>query len=158
VRAEEFTGDRRQALRFVWSENFHRRHLNSSQAGMALAFRKKLDPDFMREFVDAVVAEAKERQKAGRKKGGGDRKSGKAKNRSVQKVAPSDDKPDARKTRAVVAKAGGTNHATAAKCEKILDEEPELAETIAAGELSVTQAEREIKKKPTRQYGTRAPD
>jgi hypothetical protein len=101
----------------------------------------------MRKVVEPLQEEAKENQQEGRKKGGGGRKSGKAKNRSVQKVAPSDDKPDARKTRAVVAKAQGTNHATVAKCEKILKEDPELAEKIAAGELSVTQAEREIKKK-----------
>jgi len=137
VRTREFKGTtRKEAIAFVWSENFHRRHLTSSQAAMAVAERKTNDPDFMREVVEPLVEEAKERKRAA----GGDKKSAKAKAQKslVKKVSQA-------KTRATIAKLHGTNATTLADCEKILAEHPEQVAAIKSGEKSVTQAKREIK-------------
>ena len=98
VRTREFKGTtRKQAIAFVWSENFHRRHLTSSQAGMALAERKKLDPDFMREVVEPLMEEAKKRQRLSQGRG----------TKGREKV------PDLIRPRTKIAKLHGTEEAEA---------------------------------------------
>ncbi len=62
----EFNGDRRQAIDFVWSTNFDRRYLTSSQTAMVLAERRQRDPGFMKEVVEPLKEESKERLKAGK--------------------------------------------------------------------------------------------
>lgn len=131
---EQFTGTKSDALTFVWSTNFHRRHLTSSQAAMALAERKKIDPKFVESVINPLQQEAKEAKADGQKSGG----RGKKKN-SVGKIPPS-------KTRDKVAKLHGTNAKSVATCAKILDEHPELVADIKTGKKSITQATREIKK------------
>jgi len=149
-RTREFSGTRAEALRYVWSTNFHRRHLTSSQAGMAIAERKKIDPSFVQEVIEPIKAEAKEAQRAS----GGDKKSKKAKS-VVGKIPQPKPKP---KTRDKIAKAHGTNAKTISKCEKILEEHPEYVEDIKSGAKSVTQVEREIKKAELNDKAANLPD
>ena len=98
IRTREFKGNRKEAISFVWSENFHRRHLTSSQAAMALAERKKIDPDFMREVVEPLAEEAKERQRLSQGRG----------KKGVKKVSHLNEK-----TRTKIAKLHGTEEAEA---------------------------------------------
>lgn len=142
AKTTDFKGSRSEAMTFVWSTNFHRRHLTSSQAAMALAERKKIDPKFVLAVIEPLKQEAAEAKTAGQKSGGKTAGSGRTKENSlVEKVPPSKDK-----TRAKVAKMHGTNSASVATCERILVEHPELVEDIKSGKKSITQATREIKK------------
>ena len=91
---------------------------------MALAERKSIDPDFMREVVEPLEEEAKEAAEAGRSKGG------KTAGRGRKKAADSLVKqipPSKAKTRTKLAKLHGTNDKTVRDCEKILAEHPEEA-------------------------------
>ena len=130
----EYDGD--DPTMFIWSTNFHRRHLKSSQAAMALAERKKIDPAFVLAVIEPLKQEAAEAKAAGQKSGG----RGKKKN-LVGKIPPSLDK-----TRDKVAKTHGTNAKSVATCERILAEHPELVADIKSGRTSITQATRAIKK------------
>jgi N6-adenosine-specific RNA methylase IME4 len=134
VKSKEFKGSRSDAIAFVWSENLHRRHLTSSQAAMALAERKKMDPDFMRAVVEPLKEEAKERQRDGGKS------AGRGRPKQVRKKVS-----EAIRPREKVAKIHGTNATTVAECEKIISEHPEHVEAIKSGAKSVTQVKREIK-------------
>ena len=68
-RTKKFDGTKAEAIRYVWSTNFHRRHLTSSQAGMALAERKKMDPSFVKEVVGPIQEEAKQEQRKSKGRG-----------------------------------------------------------------------------------------
>ena len=134
----EYDGD--DPTMFIWSTNFHRRHLKSSQAAMALAERKKIDPDFVLAVIEPLKQEAAEAKAAGQKSGGKTSGRGRKKVDSlVGKIPPS-------KTRDKVANSHGTNAKSVATCERILVEHPELVADIKSGKKSITQATREIKK------------
>ena len=60
---EQFAGTKSDALTFVWSTNFHRRHLTSSQAAMAIAERIEIDPKFVESDIEPLKQEAKEAKK-----------------------------------------------------------------------------------------------
>lgn len=137
-KTKEFKGTRQEAMEFVWSTNFHRRHLTSSQAAMALSLRKNLDATFAAEVVERMKQEAQEKKRDGGKSAGRGRPK-----KDVKQISPP---KDARKSRTIVAKAHGTNATTVAKTDKILASHPELAQDILSGFKSVTQVEREIKK------------
>ena len=61
-RFETFSGTLHEALSLVWSLNFQRRHLNSSQAAIADAKRKTLDDQYSATI--AAMAEAKRERPA----------------------------------------------------------------------------------------------
>ena len=138
-RTTDFKGSKAEAMIFVWSTNFHRRHLTSSQAAMALAERKKIDPDFVLAVIEPLKQEAAESKK--RKPMTSSQKAiAMAEHKSVGgKIRP-------QKTAAKVAKTHGTNAKSVATCERILAEHPELVADIKSGKKSITQATREIKK------------
>ena len=64
----EFQGDALAALAYVWSANFHRRHLTPSQAAVAQAKREKLCQQYAAQVAEAK-AEARQRQKEAGKHG-----------------------------------------------------------------------------------------
>ena len=131
LKTREFKGTKSQAIDFVWSENFHRRHMSSSQIAMSLVSRMKIDPSFMKAVVEPLKEEAKEAQRLSKGRG----------KKGVEKV------PHLKaKTRTKIAKLHGTNDKTVRDCQKILDEHPEHVDAILSGEKSVTQIKREIKK------------
>jgi len=66
---KEFTGSKAEALAFVWSENFCRRHLNPGQAAIAEAKRAKLSAEYAA-VLGEMKQEAKERQADGGRKAG----------------------------------------------------------------------------------------
>ena len=139
IKSRDFKGTYSEAVSFVWSENFHRRHLTSSQAGMAVAERKKLDPEFMRVVVEPMKEEANERMAAGK---GADGSGGRGRKKNpVKKVSQGKTK-----TRTKLAKMHGTNATTVAACEKILEEHPEQAEAIKSGQQTVSAVIRDIKR------------
>ena len=107
---QEFKGDRLAALRFVWSENFHRRHLNPGQAAVAEAKRGKLDTEYAGE-IEKMKAEAQERKAEGPAKGGRAAGRGRKKADSMGKqVSPS---KEARRTATARARAAGLTQAAA---------------------------------------------
>jgi hypothetical protein len=93
-KTREFNGDKREALRFVWSRNRHRRHLDPGQVAVAEAKRAKLDAEYAAEV---------EKMKAEQPKGGRPKKGEKP----AQQIAPV--KRMDRQTATVRAKAVGTN-------------------------------------------------
>lgn len=131
-RTTDFKGSKTEAMIFVWSTNFHRRHLTSSQAAMAVAERENLDPDFVLAVIEPLKQEAKEAQR-------------KSKGRS-KKVSEKSDTLRKDKTGDKVAKMHGTNAKSVSTCKRILAEHPELVADIKSGKTSITQATRTIKK------------
>lgn len=125
----EFTGSKSEAMSFVWSTNFHRRHLTSSQAAMALSERKAIDPKFVLAVIEPLKLEAAEAKKR--------------KPKSVRgKIPAQKERP-----RDKVAKLHGTNAKSVSTCDRILADHPELVADIKSGKKSITQVTREIKKK-----------
>ena len=59
----DFAGTAAEAIRFVWSENFGRRHLTSSQKAVCEVERRHLETEYG-VAVDVMEADAKERQRA----------------------------------------------------------------------------------------------
>jgi len=147
-----FEGTDIEAIERVWSLNRTRRHMTPSQAAMADARRNK-----MVDAYAAVKEAAKKRQDKGRKQGGGDHRSQEYKNRLVEQIPQSDDsredeepKPPAKpapKTRDTRAKAAGTNAKYIDVADKILSDHPEMAADIESGKKTLSQAQREIRRK-----------
>jgi hypothetical protein len=71
---KDFTGSHIDALALVWSENFHRRHLNPSQSAVAEAKRCKLSEEYAAEVGKMKVEAQEKKKKAGKKGGRGKRK------------------------------------------------------------------------------------
>lgn len=142
-----FEGNRIEALAFVWSENFARRHLTSSQAAACLVDKEYLEAEFALE-VEKMREEARERQDEGRKLGGqiAGRGRSKQENSFSQSIDESYENPNARRTDSRLARSIGTNRQHLADMRKISEEHPEYREPIKAGEKTITQAKREIKK------------
>ena len=136
-RYEEFTGSRVDALRYVWSENYHRRHLTSSQGAGCT-------DDYETQLAGVLKAEAKERQKKGGSKGG---KASGRQRRGEMKAGQRIDQPsrdNSQRTDAKIAKSAGTNRQYVADVRKIKQVKPELVEEIKAGKKTVPQAKREL--------------
>lgn len=101
-RYEPFKGTEIEALQFAWSVNFTRRHLTSSQ-------RAGCQVDYEAQYAD-VVKLLKEEGVNGKRKGGGDKKSAKA--RAAKSVPQKIGEPIGvhdRETDAKLAAAMGTN-------------------------------------------------
>ena len=128
VEIREFIGSRQEALQFVWSLNFARRHLNSSQSSLADSKRNLLQNAY------AEIREAaKERQLSGKKQN----------TDLVQLVAQGD---RTQKTRDIRAKSAGTNHQYIDITDRIVATRPDLVTAIESGEMTVSRARRELKK------------
>jgi N6-adenosine-specific RNA methylase IME4 len=137
----EFNGTVAEAFDFVWSENVHRRHLQSGQSAACFKKREMLEAE-LAAAVAAVRGAAKERQR----KGGGDQVS------ADRPVCQTVDKPNAAtnadlRTDAVRAKMAGTNRQYIHLADKLADKAPELLEKVAEGGASLTQAARELKER-----------
>jgi len=142
-KTREFTGDRMAALRFVWSENFHRRHLNPGQAAVAEAKRGRLDAEYAGE-VGKMKAEAAEKQKAAGDRG---KEGGRGKKKTpAQRIAQGKRMPQ---TSTVRAKAAHTNRRYLEAAEDLLDTQPERLAAVESGDKSLSQVLREVKREET---------
>ncbi|MFH1919716.1 MAG: MT-A70 family methyltransferase [Planctomycetota bacterium] len=139
LKTREFKGDRLAALRFVWSENFHRRHLNEGQAAVAEAKRAKLDAEYAAE-IEKMKGEAKGRKAQAKGKPRGEKAS------DGKQISP--EKED-RKTSTRRARAAGTNRRYLEAAERLLEEAPEKLEPVEKGEKTLSQVLREEKREQT---------
>ena len=121
LETREFSGSYAEAIAFVWSENFHRRHLDSGQAAVADAKRVKMVSEYAA-IVEKMKAEAK-----GRKRGG---QGGKL---LTQQSGEATDR-HARQTSAIRAKMVGTNRRYIEAAESLLESAPEKLEAVEKGE------------------------
>lgn len=101
-------------IAFVKSQNYHRRHLSSSQKAMVAAATKSL-----------LSKAAKERQIAALKKGN---------TAPVQEIFPKREKGSAREQ---AAKIEGTNAHYVSDAERILAKAPEVAERVKSGKMNI---------------------
>jgi len=124
----EFKGNKKQALDLVWSENFHRRHLTSSQKA-AVAVE-------MEGLVEILRKEAKERQV----------RKPVEKNSVVQRIAQQKSKQEIEqaKTRTRLADKAGTNRQYIQDVQKIREEAPEAFEEIKEGKKTIPEGRRSI--------------
>lgn len=135
LRTREFRGTRLEALAFVWSENFQRRHLNPGQAAVAEAKRTKLCIEYGAE-VEKMKEEA-ETERRGR--------IGKARRgETAEKVTPS--QKAQRETSTTRASAIGTNRRYLEAATRLLDEAPEKLESVESGEKSLSEVLREVRR------------
>ena len=139
-----FTGSRIEALAYVWSENRHRRHLSSSQAGQADARREKLHAEYAAD-VAKMRAEAEVREKVGK---GSDGSGGRGRKKNpTQKIEEGLSDRNERSTDATRAKAVGTNRQYVADCRKLEERAPDLADQVLAGRLTVPRAKAELQRR-----------
>jgi len=132
LQTRDFTGDRASALRYVWSENFHRRHLDSSQRAACFELQRRMNAEFAAE-VEKVKEEAKERQTEGGKKAGRGR---------PQQVSQQIDEAIEHRTDSVLADVAGTNRTYLAAAAKL--DTPAL-EAIRDGQQTMTDVMRQAK-------------
>jgi N6-adenosine-specific RNA methylase IME4 len=128
-RFEQFRGSDEEALAFVIAMNATRRHLTASQRA-AIAVR----------LLPIYEAQAKERQRAA----GGDRKSDEAKSLFPNLGKAIDPEP-VHADRAAAA-AMGVGHGYVSEAKRLQERAPELLQRVEAGELSLQEAKREVKK------------
>lgn len=122
--AEE-TGADKDPVTEALSLNLHRRHLSPSQLSMVA--------DKVRDIYD-------EEGRAAQSAGGGDKKSAKAKEKSVQENLPEPKKP-AQQSRDKAAEAVGVSGKLADAAKKVRTKgTPELQKAVEAGEVAVTAA------------------
>lgn len=135
-----FTGTPLEALKLVWSENYLRRHLTSSQGAVASHKYEILNS----EIVEGERTAAKERQRKGASEGG--KASGRTRRgetKAVQRIGqPS--RTHATDTDAKLAAVTGTNRQYVADVRKIAAVKPQALEEIEAGKKTVPQVRREI--------------
>ena len=138
----EFPGTRQEALAFVWSENFHRRHLDSGQAAVAMAKRAKLDAEFRAAVVEPLRQGAKGRkaQAKGKRRG---------KKASVTQQIGEESKRHDAETSAALAKAAGTNRRYLEAACDLLETHPERLEAVEKGDKKLSQVLREVKREAT---------
>lgn len=129
LRTRTYTGD--NPVGFAFSLNEKRRHL-SSGARAALAVEAK----------PLYEAEAKKRQKelAGTRSNPGE---------VPQKVAEADAPRTDRESRTQAARDFGTNHRYVNQAEKVKQEAPDVFEKLKSGKVSMQDALRAVRKKPT---------
>ena len=136
----DFAGSRQEALSFVWGQNFHRRHLNPSQAAVAEAKRAKLSAEYGIE-VQKMKDEAAEKQKTGK---GADGSGGRGRKRNPsQQIGQGFSDPHERRTAQSRAQAVGSNRRYMEAAEKLLEEAPERLEAVEKGQKSLSQVIRE---------------
>jgi len=134
-RFRTFTGSRREAVEFVWSMNFARRHLNSGQVAIAQAKRQKFDAEFAAEV---------EKMKAAQPKGGRPKKDEKPPLLITEVSSPTE-----RETSVTIAKAAGTNRRYLEAARDLLDSDPEKLIPVEEGKKTLSQVIREVKREET---------
>jgi N6-adenosine-specific RNA methylase IME4 len=138
----EFSGDRLAAIRFVWSMNRTRRHLNSGQAAIAESKRVAMEAEAQAE-LDKAHAEA-----AGRKAQARGRPRGE---KATQSQLIATETKDDRSILGTRAKAAGTNRRYLEAADGLVkraESEPAIAEKVAAvekGDKTLSQVIREVK-------------
>jgi hypothetical protein len=145
IRSEtkDFAGSHLDALAFVWSENFHRRHLNPSQAAVAEARRVKVSQEYAAE-VDKMKTEAREKKKEGGKKGGKAGGKGRPKkDRHGERIPQAYREP---RTSTRRAKAVGTNRKYLETAETLLETDPKRLEDVEGGKKTLSEVIRELRK------------
>lgn len=139
---QEFDGNRREALAYVWSTNAARRHLTPGQAAIACANREKLDAEYAAEL---------ETMRESLNKGGRPSKNKKPP-QTFEEVSDRNDREINHK----IAEAAGTNRTYVATARKVVEQRPDLADKVMAGELTLPQANAEIKREEKRKELDRA--
>jgi len=134
---KDFVGDRRAALRLVWSANFHRRHLNPGQKAVAEFERAKLDAEYGAE-VEKMKAEAQARMAQAKDRPRGEKA-------SASPLMGQEIDAHERRTLAVRAKAAGTSRTYLEAAEKLGAEHPEKLAAVKSGEKTLSQVIREVK-------------
>jgi len=130
---KDFSGQFLDAVAFVHSENFLRRHLDSSQKAAYGVEQESL--------IEFFENEAKERQGARVD----------LTTNIVELIPQCKEKKEENKTRTKIAKAVGTNPKYISDAKKIKETEPEKFEEIKAGKKTIPQAKREIKEEKREQ-------
>lgn len=144
VKTREFQGTHLEAVAFVWSLNFKRRHLAPSQAAVAEAKRAKLIAEYAA-VVEKLKAEAAERKSEGGKKGGKIAGRGRPQ-RDAQRIAQPKRQPETSTARA---RAAGTNRRYLELAEDLLERAPEKLVPVEKGEKTLSQVAREVKREKT---------
>lgn len=133
----DFKGSREEALQYVWSQNFHRRHLTSSQRAACVVIYERANAG----LIEATKAAAKERQREGK---GQDGSGGRGKKKTLPKDLGKVNDTHAKETDAKIAESHGTNRQYVADARKIEQARPELIKQVQLGEKTVPQAKREV--------------
>jgi hypothetical protein len=131
---KEFKGDRTAALAFVWSENFHRRHLNPGQTAIADKRREKLFAEYGAE-VKKMEQEAAKRVIDAGKEG---RKGGRGKKKTPGELI-SQGNPEKRRSKTRRAKAVGTNRRYLEAAGKLIETHPDKVAEVERGEKTLSQ-------------------
>lgn len=134
---KQFSGDKREALSYVWSAGAMRRDLKPGQKAAANAEREKLDAEYAAE-IERIKDEAPK---------GGRPKSGEKPQQKIVEVL----KPQERQTDHKIAEAIGTNRTYVNDARKVYEKRPDLHEKVKAGKLTLPQAKTEIKREEKRQ-------
>lgn len=129
-------------VQFSLSANLHRRHLTPSQRNMTGVLAEEL--------LENLRAEAAERQR----KAGGDRRSEDARSVSVPVREAVQIPPQDRKSAAQVAKLVGGSTSGIEKAARIKREAPDLVPQVMAGNLTVKEAERQVKQRIEQRQAT----
>ena len=129
----DFLGNRAEAMAFVWSQNYVRRHLDSSQAAACLELRRRQ----CAEFAAGVEKVKGETEKERRKKIGKSRRG-----ETGKKISPSE--KENRKFSTTLARAAGTNRAYVEAAAKLPDTE---LEAVRDGRKTMPDVIREQKRK-----------
>lgn len=132
---KDFTGTTADAIRFVWSENFGRRHLTSSQKAVCEVERRHLETEYG-QAVAGMQAGAKKRQVEG----------GKKKVPQTIGEAKHDRETDAKR-----AASAGTNRSYIAEAEKLRAEDPKAFGAVKAGKATIPEVRKKKKLEAKRQ-------
>ena len=122
---ENFDGNEFEAIGYVWSANFHRRHLNESQKPCALVKLEEQEK-WANERLVVLQDEAKDWQGTRTDLG----------SNIPQRIGESGD-PHARETDAIRAKEAGTNRQYIHDAEQLHRDHPEKFEEVLSGEKSI---------------------
>lgn len=131
----EFIGTPEEAIKFVWSLNYARRHMTPSQAAIADAKRNKLTDAY------AGVREAAKARHSSAVSQSNKRRA----DPSVEQIPPMEKGAKEPKTRDIRAKAAGTNAKYIDVADKLIEERPDLAAEVEAGKKTLSQVQRIIR-------------
>jgi len=138
VDTKEFKGTPIEAIERVWVLNKVRRHLNPSQAAIADAKKNRMAETY------APVREAAKERKAATIPAKGQK--GFQSSSVSQLIGEHKQDPHDRTTDAVRAKAAGTNRTYIQLADKLVKDNPHLAEKVERGEQTLSQVARTLKK------------
>lgn len=146
----QWKGTVAEAIAFVWSENFQRRHLTASQAAACYVEREKTEKALIK-TVKAIKEDAKARQRTGGKTGGATAGRGRPKTDRVQERIPEAKRKAQPQSRDEVAKIAGANPRYVEQARTIQQKAPEKLKAVAAGKKTIPQAMREIRKEEVKE-------